>query len=142
MGDVMEWSDLRIFLAIARRGTLGAAARDLHVTQPTMARRLRALEQAVPPDAVITLDTGDHSVWFGRIFGGTAQQVLLSGTATVRVADEDFGALGTRANPFAGKPFAVYVPPRAEARLTAESPCELAVGSAPAAGRFPPARAA
>ncbi|HYL01436.1 MAG TPA: 5-deoxy-glucuronate isomerase [Steroidobacteraceae bacterium] len=62
--------------------------------------------------------------------------VLLSGTATVRVADEDFGALGTRPSPFAGKPFAVYVPPRAEARLTAESHCELAVGSAPAAGRF------
>jgi 5-deoxy-glucuronate isomerase len=64
--------------------------------------------------------------------------VLLSGRATVCVAGEDFGALGARANPFAGKPFAVYVPPRAEVRLTAESPCELAVGSAPAAGRFGP----
>jgi 5-deoxy-glucuronate isomerase len=62
--------------------------------------------------------------------------VLLSGTASVRVAGEDFGALGARANPFAGKPFAVYVPPRAEVHLTAESHCELAVGSAPAQGRF------
>jgi DNA-binding transcriptional LysR family regulator len=43
----MEWSDLRIFLAIARAGTLGAAARQLGQTQPTMGRRLRALEQAV-----------------------------------------------------------------------------------------------
>ena len=43
----MEWSDLRIFLAIARRGTLGAAARQLGQTQPTMGRRLRALEQAL-----------------------------------------------------------------------------------------------
>lgn len=43
----MEWSDLRIFLAIARAGTLGAAARALGQTQPTMGRRLRALEQAV-----------------------------------------------------------------------------------------------
>jgi len=47
MGIVMEWSDLRILLAIVRRGTLGAAARDLGLTQPTVGRRLRALEQAV-----------------------------------------------------------------------------------------------
>lgn len=43
----MEWSDLRIFLAIAREGTLGAAARRVGQTQPTMGRRLRALEAAV-----------------------------------------------------------------------------------------------
>ncbi|HUN49088.1 MAG TPA: LysR family transcriptional regulator [Stellaceae bacterium] len=43
----MEWSDLRIFLAIAREGTLGGAARKLGLTQPTMGRRLRTLESAV-----------------------------------------------------------------------------------------------
>lgn len=43
----MEWSDLRVFLAVAREGTLGAAARKLGQTQPTMGRRLQALEQAV-----------------------------------------------------------------------------------------------
>lgn len=43
----LEWSDLRVFLAIAREGTLGAAARRLSQTQPTMGRRLRSLEQSV-----------------------------------------------------------------------------------------------
>jgi DNA-binding transcriptional LysR family regulator len=43
----MEWSDLKIFLAVARGGTLGAAARDLGQTQPTMGRRIRALEEAL-----------------------------------------------------------------------------------------------
>jgi DNA-binding transcriptional LysR family regulator len=43
----MEWSDLKVFLAIAREGTLGGAARNLGQTQPTMGRRLRALENAV-----------------------------------------------------------------------------------------------
>jgi DNA-binding transcriptional LysR family regulator len=43
----MEWSDLRIFLAVAREGTLGAAARRLGQSQPTMGRRLRVLEAAV-----------------------------------------------------------------------------------------------
>jgi DNA-binding transcriptional LysR family regulator len=43
----MEWSDIRVFLAIAREGTLGGAARKLAQTQPTMGRRLRSLEEAV-----------------------------------------------------------------------------------------------
>jgi DNA-binding transcriptional LysR family regulator len=43
----MDWSDIRVFLAIARTGTLGAAARLTGQTQPTMGRRLRALESAV-----------------------------------------------------------------------------------------------
>lgn len=43
----LEWSDVRVFLAIARSGTLGAAAKQLGQTQPTMGRRLRALEEGV-----------------------------------------------------------------------------------------------
>ena len=42
----LEWSDVRIFLAIARAGTLGGAARVVGQTQPTMGRRLKALEEA------------------------------------------------------------------------------------------------
>lgn len=64
--------------------------------------------------------------------------VLLSGRATVRVNGKDFGTIGARDNPFGGKPFALYVPPRAKIELTAETHCELAVGSAPAEGRFAP----
>lgn len=47
LGKRMEWSDLKSFLAIARMGTLGAAARQIGQTQPTMGRRLRALELAL-----------------------------------------------------------------------------------------------
>jgi DNA-binding transcriptional LysR family regulator len=46
-GPNLEWSDVRIFLAIARSGTLGAAARMIGQTQPTMGRRLRALEESL-----------------------------------------------------------------------------------------------
>ena len=42
---MLDWDDLRTFLAIARHGTLSAAARALGVHQPTMGRRLAALEQ-------------------------------------------------------------------------------------------------
>ena len=43
----MDWNDLRIFLAVARAGTLGAAARMLGQSQPTMGRRLRSLELSI-----------------------------------------------------------------------------------------------
>ncbi len=43
----MEWSDLRVFLAVAREGTLGGAARQLGQSQPTMGRRLRELEESL-----------------------------------------------------------------------------------------------
>ena len=42
----LEWSDFPVFLAIAREGTLGRAARKVGQSQPTMGRRLRALEAA------------------------------------------------------------------------------------------------
>lgn len=41
----MNWDDYRFFLAVARRGTLSAAARDLDVTQPTVGRRIASLER-------------------------------------------------------------------------------------------------
>jgi DNA-binding transcriptional LysR family regulator len=47
LGKIVDWADLPIFLAIARAGTLGGASRQLGQTQPTMGRRLRALEVAV-----------------------------------------------------------------------------------------------
>ena len=40
----MDWDDLRFFLAVARAGSLTAAARDLGVSQPTVSRRLAALD--------------------------------------------------------------------------------------------------
>jgi DNA-binding transcriptional LysR family regulator len=54
----MEWGDVRVFLAIARRGTLGAAARSLGQSQPTMGRRLRALEKSVGQTLFQRTDAG------------------------------------------------------------------------------------
>lgn len=42
---MLDWDDLHTFLAIARHGTLSAAARAMGVHQPTMGRRLAALEK-------------------------------------------------------------------------------------------------
>lgn len=47
MGDMLDWNDLRYFLAVARDGSTLAAARALRVSQTTVARRIAALEEAV-----------------------------------------------------------------------------------------------
>lgn len=41
----LVWDDLRVFLTIAREGSLSAAARRLNVDQSTVGRRLAALEE-------------------------------------------------------------------------------------------------
>jgi molybdate transport repressor ModE-like protein len=43
----VDWNDLRYLLAVHRRGSLAAAAKDLGVTKATAGRRLAALEEAL-----------------------------------------------------------------------------------------------
>jgi DNA-binding transcriptional LysR family regulator len=89
----MEWSDVRVFLAIAREGTLGAAARKLGQTQPTMGRRLTALEESVGQklfqrtnDGFVLTDEGsavlghaerieEEALAFQRQLAGQGQQI-------------------------------------------------------------------
>ncbi len=42
---LLDWDDLRFFLAVARHGSLTGAAKDLRVAQSTVGRRLASLEE-------------------------------------------------------------------------------------------------
>jgi DNA-binding transcriptional LysR family regulator len=103
----VEWSDLKVFLAIAREGTLGAAARKLGQSQPTMGRRLRALERSVGQtlfqrtgDGFVLTDEGsavlahaermeEEALAFARQLAGQDQQ--LDGMLRISASDW-FGA--------------------------------------------------
>jgi DNA-binding transcriptional LysR family regulator len=63
---VFDWNDARYFLAIARRRSLSAAGRALHVQQSTVGRRLAALEGTLgarlfdrTPDGYLLTQAGD-----------------------------------------------------------------------------------
>ncbi|MFB0493754.1 DNA-binding transcriptional LysR family regulator [Methylobacterium sp. OAE515] len=43
----LDWQDVRVFLALARHGSLSAAARTLCVNHGTVSRRLRSLEESL-----------------------------------------------------------------------------------------------
>ena len=44
---MMDWNDLRYFLAVADQGSTLAAGRALRVSQTTVARRISALEDSL-----------------------------------------------------------------------------------------------
>jgi DNA-binding transcriptional LysR family regulator len=100
----MDWGDVRIFLAIARSGSLGAAAKQTGQTQPTMGRRLRALEAAVgqtlfhrTTDGFVLTDEGsivlmhaermeEDALAFERSLAGNEAQL----TGVLRVSSSDW----------------------------------------------------
>lgn len=54
----LSWDDLRIFLAVARTGSLGRASTVLGLSQPTVGRRIAALEAELGARLVERLPTG------------------------------------------------------------------------------------
>lgn len=55
---MLHWDDLRFFLAIARTGSLSAAARQLHVTQSTVGRRLATMQASLGVRLILRADDG------------------------------------------------------------------------------------
>jgi DNA-binding transcriptional LysR family regulator len=72
---VFDWNDLRHFLALARGGSMGAAARTLGVDQSTVQRRLATLEKAVGHPLVERRRDGYSLTAQGRALLSEATQV-------------------------------------------------------------------
>jgi len=63
---MFDWNDLRFFLAVAREGSTLAAAKALDVSQPTVQRRLSALEESIKRKIVEHHPTGYRLTEFGK----------------------------------------------------------------------------
>lgn len=72
---MLAWDDLRFFLAVARHGTLSAAARVLAVTQPTVGRRLAGCEQKLGAQLFERTPTGLALTEVGRAMLPQAEQM-------------------------------------------------------------------
>lgn len=55
---MINWDDLKYFLAMVEEGSLSAAARKLGVSQPTLSRRLTALEEDIGSDLFMRTRSG------------------------------------------------------------------------------------
>lgn len=58
MSDEPDWNLYRTFLAVARHGSLSAAARGLGLTQPTVARHIDTLEASLGADLFLRSQRG------------------------------------------------------------------------------------
>ena len=72
---MFDWNDLRYFLAIAREGSTLSAAKALGVSQPTVQRRLTALEDHVERRLVEHHRTGYRLTELGKTVFPHAEDV-------------------------------------------------------------------
>jgi 5-deoxy-glucuronate isomerase len=63
--------------------------------------------------------------------------VMLSGRAAVTSEGQELGAIGDRSSVFGGKAWSAYLPPRSSFQLRALTAAEVALCSAPGAGKLP-----
>lgn len=71
----MDWDDLRCFTAIARRGGLSGAARELGISAQTAGRRVAALEASLGVPLFVRHPSGYRLTDDGRAMLGDAEKV-------------------------------------------------------------------
>ena len=81
---MFDWNDLRYLLAIAREGSTLSAAKALGVSQPTVQRRLAALEERIDRKLVEQHPTGYRLTELGTALVPHAEEVERSVAAFQR----------------------------------------------------------
>lgn len=81
-----DWEDIRVFSALARHGSLSAAARALSVNHATVARRLRSLERVLGgklverrPDGYVLTSKGMQVLVLAEQMDAAAASILRGG---------------------------------------------------------------
>lgn len=83
--SMLDWNDVRVFLAVARHGSLRAAGRALGLSQPTIGRRLAAFEATFGgPTLFDRLPEGLHLNPAGAALLPAAEQLELAALALER----------------------------------------------------------
>ena len=88
-----DWENHRAFLAVLHHHSLSAAARDLGVAQPTIRRRLEALEHSLGQALFTRSPTGLSPTDAARALGPHAEAMATAAAAFERAASADVGVL-------------------------------------------------
>jgi DNA-binding transcriptional LysR family regulator len=95
LGVMLDWDDLRYFLAVARGGSLSAAARALGVAQPTVGRRITAFELSLGAKLFLSAPSGQRLSATGQRMLAHAEQMESSALAAEHIAaGRDMGLSG------------------------------------------------
>lgn len=97
-----NWSDIRVYLAVVREGSTLAASHKLGMSQPTVARRVEALEHAIDL-ALFERDTrGFKPTQYGRNLVRHAEKIEASANAFIEQAFELAKAKPIRITAYSG----------------------------------------
>lgn len=86
---MLDWNDLRYFLAVARTGSTLAAARSLKVAQATVSRRITALEEALGSKLFVRSPSGYTLSVHGKAMMVHAESVERSVDALVNSVEAE-----------------------------------------------------
>ncbi|MDM0106894.1 LysR family transcriptional regulator [Variovorax sp. J22R24] len=88
----LDWESQRAFLAVLREGSLSAAARALGIAQPTVRRRLDALERSIGVALFTRSPSGLTPTDAARELGTHAETMAAAADAFARAASADTDA--------------------------------------------------
>jgi DNA-binding transcriptional LysR family regulator len=92
----LDWALIQSFLAVAETGSLSAAARQLDLSQPTLGRQVRKLEQALQLDLFHRQPRGLELTEQGQLILPAARRMAEAlGEIAISAAGEDRGLGGT-----------------------------------------------
>lgn len=94
--EALNWDDLRVFLTLVQTGSLSAAARRLGLSQPTVGRRVQALERALDKRLFERLRSGYTPTAAGEALVPLAESMSTAAEAVARrraESDELAGAV-------------------------------------------------
>ncbi len=122
MNNDPDWNLHRTFLAVAREGSLSAAARRLGLTQPTAARHVEALEQAVGADLFLRSQRGLVPTELGLSLLPHAEALASAAAALMRTATGRVGEIAGSVRVSASEVMGIERLPTILARLRRDHP--------------------
>ena len=93
MSTTSDWENQRAFLAVLREGSLSAAARTLGVAQPTVRRRLEALERSLGQVLFTRSPSGLLPTNVARELGPHADAMATAAAAFIRASSAKASAV-------------------------------------------------
>src|ERR1700761_4379184 len=128
---VIDLSRLRVLVAVAREGSVTAAAEALHYAQPSVSHQLAKLEAEVGVPLVQRMGRGIRLTDAGRLLVDRAESILAQ-VESVHAELDELAGLRTGRVRLAAFPSALAtLVPAAAARVTAEHPgIELSLSEA------------
>jgi len=117
-----EWALYRTLLAVIDEGSLSAAARNLGLTQPTVARHIDALEAALGADLFVRSQRGLDPTDLANALRPQAQIMATTAAAILRTASGTLGAVAGTVRISASDVVGVELLPPILTRLHREHP--------------------